>query len=149
MYTSYVAYIKTINTINIEIRYFDIKKFPRYNILSNKISRYFQNIEILPSTRVVGWGWWGATQWRGEHVLFSYTCIMDPLVPQKWLNNITARSYETLQPGSFCLTASRDDWIQTRHSQMMLGISQKAASGKADWWIAGHNTCTRGLLMYL
>ena len=53
MYTSYVAYIKTINTINIEIRYFDIKKFPRYNILSNEISRYFQNIEILPSTTLI------------------------------------------------------------------------------------------------
>ena len=39
-----------INTINIEIQYFNIKKFPRYNILSNEISRYFQNIEILPST---------------------------------------------------------------------------------------------------
>ena len=36
--------------INIEMRYFDIEKFPRYDILSNEISRYFQNIEILPST---------------------------------------------------------------------------------------------------
>ena len=52
-----------------EARYFDIKKFPRYDVLSNKISRYFQNIEILPSTTslsgqsaldlkvVVSYGW--------------------------------------------------------------------------------------------
>ena len=32
------------------MRYFDIEKFPRYDILSNEISRYFQNIEILLST---------------------------------------------------------------------------------------------------
>ena len=36
--------------INIEIRYFDIQEYPRYDILSNEISRYSQNIEILPST---------------------------------------------------------------------------------------------------
>ena len=29
---------------------------------------------------VVGWGWWGATKWRGKHTLCGYTCIMDPLV---------------------------------------------------------------------
>ena len=33
------------------MRYFNIEKFPQYDISSNKISRYFQNIEILPSTR--------------------------------------------------------------------------------------------------
>ena len=39
-----------INTINIEIRYFDMEEYPRYDVLSNEISRYSQNIEILPST---------------------------------------------------------------------------------------------------
>ena len=33
------------------MRYFDIEKFPRYDILSNEILRYFQNIEILPSAK--------------------------------------------------------------------------------------------------
>ena len=35
---------------NIEIRYFDIQEYPQYHILSNEISQYSQNIEILPST---------------------------------------------------------------------------------------------------
>ena len=39
-----------INTINIEIQYLDIQECPWYNILFNEISRYSQNIEILPST---------------------------------------------------------------------------------------------------
>ena len=49
-----VTCIKTINTINIKkVRYFDVKKFSQYDILSSEISRYFKkiNIEILPSTR--------------------------------------------------------------------------------------------------
>ena len=32
------------------------------------------------------------------------------------VDNITTRSCDTLQPGSFCFTASRDNWIQTGHS---------------------------------
>ena len=71
---------------------------------------------------VVGWGWWGATKWRGKHTLCIHTCIMDPLVPElaqkvvKSVDNITTRSCETLQLGGLCLTASRDSWIQTEHS---------------------------------
>ena len=71
---------------------------------------------------VVGWGWWGATKWRGKHTLCIYTCIMDPLVPElaqkvvKSVDNITTRSCETLQLGGLCLTASRDSWIQTEGS---------------------------------
>ena len=34
------------------MRSFDIEKFPRYDLLSNEISRYFQNIEVLPSTNL-------------------------------------------------------------------------------------------------
>ena len=47
-------------------------------------------------------------------MLCSYTCIMVPLVLElaqkvvKSVDNITARSCETLQPGGLCLTASRD-----------------------------------------
>ena len=37
----------------IEIRCFDIKKSPQYDILSNKISQYFQNVEILHSPRSI------------------------------------------------------------------------------------------------
>ena len=29
---------------------------------------------------VVGWGWWGASKWRGKYTLCSYTGFMDPLV---------------------------------------------------------------------
>ena len=29
---------------------------------------------------VVGWGWWGATKWRGKHTLCSYICFMNPSV---------------------------------------------------------------------
>ena len=63
---------------------------------------------------VVGWGWWGATKWRGKHKLCSHTCIVDPLVPElaqkvvKSVDNNTTRLCETLQPGGLCLTASRD-----------------------------------------
>ena len=47
---------------------------------------------------VVGWGWWGATKWWGEHTLCSYTCFIDPLVLElaqkvvKSVDNITTRS---------------------------------------------------------
>ena len=34
----------------------------------------------------------------------------------KSVDNITTRSCETLQLGGLCLTASRDSWIQTKHS---------------------------------
>ena len=94
---------------------------------------------------VVGWGWWGATKWQGKHTLCSHACIMDPLVPelaQKVVKSvdITTRSCETLELGGLCLTASRDSWIQTEHS-WKFDVPQKAASGKADWWTVGHNTC--------
>ena len=44
-----------------------------------------------------------------------YTCTMDPLVYKmakkvvKSVDNIATRLCETSQPGSFCLTASRED----------------------------------------
>ena len=48
-------------------------------------------------------------------MLCSHTCIMDPLVPKlaqkvvkSVVDNITTRSFETLQPDGLCLTASRD-----------------------------------------
>ena len=71
-------------------------------------------------------------------MLRSYTCIMDPLVLElaqkvvKSVDNITTRSFETLQPGGLCLTASRDSWIQTEHSWTS-DTPQKAASGKVYW----------------
>ena len=98
---------------------------------------------------VVGWGWWGATKWRGKHMLCSYTCFMNPLVLKlaqkvvKSVDNITTRSCETSQSGSLCRAASRDDWIQTKHSWTS-DTSQKATSGKADWWTVGHKTYTNG-----
>ena len=56
----------------------------------------------------------GSHEVAGKHTLCSHTCIMDPLVPElarevvKSVDNITTRSYETLQLGGLCLTASRD-----------------------------------------
>ena len=47
-------------------------------------------------------------KWRGKHRLCSYTHFMDPLVLEmaqnvvKSVDNITARSCETLQPCSLC-----------------------------------------------
>ena len=56
---------------------------------------------------VVGRGG-GEPRSGGKHTLCSYTCFMDPLVLElaqkvvKSVDNITTRSCETSQPGSFC-----------------------------------------------
>ena len=69
---------------------------------------------------------------------WGYTSIMDPLVFEiaknvdKSVDNITKLPCEILQPGSLYLTAGKDDLIQTGNS-WTTDMSQKAASGKADW----------------
>ena len=73
-------------------------------------------------------------------MLCSYSCIMYPLVLEmsqkvvESVDNIITRWCKTLQPDSLYLTASslRDDRIQTEHSWTP-DMSQKAASGKANW----------------
>ena len=53
---------------------------------------------------VVGRGWWGATKWQGKHMLYSYTCFMDPVVFEmaqkvfKSVDIITIRLCEPSQP---------------------------------------------------
>ena len=65
-------------------------------------------LRAVPYIGVIDWRRWGATQWQGKHMLYSYTCFMNPLVLElakkvvRSVDNITIRLCETSQPGSLC-----------------------------------------------